>query len=57
MTSKLMISMLRKGKTGDEILNILDSISSVDTEKETVLAVSMPSSGMILDWQGNEVTF
>lgn len=57
MTSNLMISMLRKGKTGDQILNILDSITSVDTEKETVIAVCMPSSGMILDWQGNEVTF
>lgn len=52
-----MISMLRKGKTGDQILNILDSIAGVDTEKETVFAAIMPSAGMILDWQGNEVVF
>ena len=57
MTTNLMISMLRKGKTGDQILNILDAISGVDEEKETVIAAIMPSSSMILDWQGNEVTF
>jgi len=57
MTTNLMISLLRKGKTGDQILNILDSIAGVDTEKETVFAAVVPSSGMILDWQGNEVTF
>lgn len=57
MTTELMISMLRKGNTGAEILNILDAITSVDEEKETVIAAIMPSAGMILDHQGREVVF
>jgi hypothetical protein len=57
MTSNLMISALRQGNNGAEILNILDAITSVDTEKETVVAAVMPSTGMILDFNGNEVVF
>lgn len=38
MTPQLMISMLRKGNTGAEILNVLDAITGVDTEKETLHA-------------------
>lgn len=30
MSTNLMISMLRKGKTGSEIMNILDAISGTD---------------------------
>ena len=33
MTKKIMISMLEKGKTGDEILMILDAITN-DIEQE-----------------------
>lgn len=57
MTTELMISMLNEANTGTDILNVLDAISGVDTEKETVLAVAMPTSGMILDHQGREVVF
>lgn len=57
MTRELMLSMLNQANTGTDILNVLDAVASVDNEKETVLSVSMPSAGMILDWQGNEVVF
>lgn len=57
MTNELMISMLRNANTGTEILNVLDAIAGVDTKKETVLSVMMPSAGMILDHKGREVVF
>ena len=57
MTKELMLSMLRKGNTGEEILNILDAITSVDEEKETVAFAMMPSKGMILNHKGEEVVF
>lgn len=57
MSTELMISMLRKGNTGAEILNILDAIAGVDDEKETVIAAIMPSAGMILNHRGEEVVF
>lgn len=57
MTTELMLSMLKQANTGTEMLNVLDAITGVDTEKETVLAVAMPSAGMILDHQGREVVF
>ena len=57
MTNELMVSMLRKGNTGAEILNILDAIAGVDEEKETVIAAIMPSAGMILNHKGEEVVF
>ena len=47
MTSNLMISALRQGNNGAEILNILDAITSVDTEKETVVAAIMPSTNFV----------
>ena len=34
-TKNLMIDMLRKGKTGDEILMILDNITSEEIVEET----------------------
>ena len=35
MTKKIMISMLEKGKTGDEILMILDAITdNIEEESE-----------------------
>lgn len=42
MPIKLMISMLKKGKNGNEILTILDAITdnSVESVMETVTAVS-----------------
>ena len=52
-----MISMLRKGNTGAEILNILNSFVDINPKKETVFAVMMPSAGMILDHKGREVIF
>lgn len=52
-----MLSMLRNGNTGEEILNILDAITSVDEEKETVAFAMMPSKGMILNHKGEEVVF
>lgn len=57
MTKELMFSMLRKGNTGAEILNILNAIAGVDEEKETVIAAIMPSAGMILNHKGEEVVF
>lgn len=39
MTKKIMISMLEKGKTGDEILMILDAITN-DIEQEESEEVS-----------------
>ena len=38
MSKALLVSMLRKGQTGDEILTILDMISddSVDTAEPTL---------------------
>lgn len=57
MTTELMISMLRKGNTGAEILNILNSFVDINPKKETVFAVMMPSAGMILDHKGREVIF
>jgi hypothetical protein len=35
ISSDLMIAMLRKGNTGNEILEILDAITSVETEEVT----------------------
>ncbi len=35
MSKELLISMLRKGQTGDEILTILDMLS-VDSEDESM---------------------
>jgi hypothetical protein len=35
MSKQILISMLRKGQTGDEILTILDMLS-VDTEGESM---------------------
>lgn len=57
MTKELMLSMLRKGTNGIEILNILDAITGVDNEKETVAFAMMPSKGMILNHKGEEVVF
>lgn len=57
MTNELMFSMLRNANTGAEMLNVLDAITGVDEEKETVIAAVMPSAGMILDHQGKEVVF
>jgi len=52
-----MISMLKQANTGEEMLNVLDAITSVDEEKETVAFAMMPSSGMILNHKGEEVVF
>ena len=49
--------MLRKGANGTEILEILDTITSVDDKKETVAFAMMPSKGMILNHKGEEVVF
>jgi len=57
MTKELMLSMLDKGETGDQLLDILDAILGVEDEKETVAFAMMPSSGMILDAYGREVVF
>lgn len=57
MTTELMISMLKQANTGTEMLNVLDAITDVDTEKETVVAAVMPSAGMILNHKGEEVVF
>jgi hypothetical protein len=38
MTKKVMISMLKQGETGDEILSILDAIS---TEPDEILAPTL----------------
>jgi len=57
MTNELMISMLKQANTGTEMLNVLDAIVGVDTEKETVFAAVMPSAGMILNHKGEEVVF
>lgn len=37
MSKELLISMLRKGQTGDEILTILDMISTEDDSVEPTL--------------------
>ena len=57
MTNELMISMLKQANTGVEMLNVLDAITSVDEDKETVAFAMMPSSGMILNHKGEEVVF
>lgn len=57
MTKELMLSMLRKGTNGTEMLEILDAITSVDDKKETVAFAMMPSAGMILNHKGEEVVF
>lgn len=57
MTNELMISMLDQANTGAEMLNVLDAITGVDTETETVVAAVMPSAGMILNHKGEEVVF
>ncbi len=57
MTNELMFSMLRNANTGAEMLNVLDAITGVDEEKETVIAAVMPSAGMILNHKGEEVVF
>ena len=57
MTNELMISLLDQANTGAEMLNVLDAITGVDTEKETVVVAAMPSSGMILNHKGEEVVF
>ncbi len=45
MSKQLLISMLRKGANGEEILSILDVITSdfVTEESETVSAGSVPT--------------
>jgi hypothetical protein len=66
MTKDVMISMLRQGKTGEQILQILDTIANdVQAEvMETVTAISdtiaekMPAPGnIIVDVYGREVVF
>jgi hypothetical protein len=37
MSKDLLVSMLRKGNTGDEILHILDTITEGDKESEPTL--------------------
>jgi hypothetical protein len=50
MSKQLLISMLRKGANGQEILNILDVITgdTVTNESETVSAAPMPTLDEIL---------
>lgn len=57
MSTSLMINLLKKATNGAQLLEILDTICSVDSEKETVIGVQIPSAGMILDHQGREVVF
>ena len=57
MTNQLMISMLKQANTGVEMLNVLDAITSVDEDKETVAFAMMPGAGMILNHKGEEVVF
>jgi hypothetical protein len=57
MTNELMISMLKQANTGVEMLNVLDAITSVDEDKETVAFAMMPGAGMILNHKGEEVVF
>lgn len=37
MTKELMISALRSGKTGDEIINILNAICDTDRDDQSVM--------------------
>jgi hypothetical protein len=43
MSTKILISMLRKGSTGEEILNILDVITSDAVTEETSESFAMPT--------------
>lgn len=47
MTPKLMVAALRQGETGAQILEILDAITSVDNEREQVIAVMNPATNYV----------
>lgn len=43
MPTQLLVSMLRKGKTGDEILTILDMITINDQDDEEIINTNEPT--------------
>ncbi len=43
MTKSVMISLLRKGNTGSQILEILDSLASGDNQQQVAQVASEPT--------------
>jgi hypothetical protein len=57
MTTKEQIKSLRRGKTGADILSILDSLAGGTKQTEYVVSATLDESGYIITWDGRKVVF
>jgi hypothetical protein len=57
MTTKEQIQSLRRGKTGADILSILDSLAGDTKQSEYVVNATLDQSGYIITWDGRQVIF
>ena len=57
MTQKDKIAELRKGKTGTQILRILDSLYGIKITTISTVSEPIPDPGYIITWDGRQVAF
>jgi len=57
MTQKQKIEALRKGKTGTQILRILDSLHGIKITTISMSSDPIPDPGYIITWDGRQVAF
>ena len=57
MTQKEKIDALRKGKTGAQILRILDNLHGVKITTISTTTEAIPDPGYIITWDGRQVAF
>ena len=57
MTQKDKIEALRKGKTGNQILRILDSLHGIKITTISTTTEAIPDPGYIITWDGRQVAF
>jgi len=57
MSTKLMISALRRGKNGKQILSILDNLIGDVSQSVDSSTAQLPDPGYIITWDGRQVVF
>ena len=57
MTQKDKIEALRKGKTGNQILRILDNLYGIKITTISTTTEAIPDPGYIITWDGRQVAF
>lgn len=57
MSQKEKIEALRKGKTGNQILRILDSLHGIKITTISTTTEAIPDPGYIITWDGRQVAF